>query len=280
MSSCRIFLRLPASLEKSLVVWGMFFTCFLLSLYSKAQFKTIAQIDTVASAVFIDNLDFTYLLTTKDELLKYDQKGNLKWRYSNNRFGKIKSVDVSDPLRVVLFFADFQQVIVLNNNLNEIAKYSFARNGNLLISALASSNNNGFWAFDSNNIVLLKLSQNFTEDTRSANLFQIFDEVIILKKLIAADQFVYLQKKNNDILQFDRFGAYVKQLPIDSLTDFNITSNNIAYWRNNVLYTYNPVTLEEDKRELSVNYEVKQVAIGNKIIVALTEKAVFLLSGK
>lgn len=256
--------------------------CFIALLYNcfdaNAQLKQVAKIDTIAKAIYADNLDNVYLLSGRDELLKYDAKGVLRWRYSNNRFGKLYSVDVSDPLRVVLFYADFQQIVVLNNNLNEITSYSFAKNGNLLVSAVASGNNNSLWIFDRASNVLVKLSSNFTEDIRSANLFQLFDEVVDAKKLAASDQYVFLQRRNNGILQFDRFGGYVRELPIDSLTDFNITSNVIAYVKDHTLVKYHPVSFEQSKQQLPVSGPIRQVAVGNKLIAVLTEKAVFLLS--
>ncbi|WP_293300368.1 hypothetical protein [Pedobacter sp. UBA4863] len=243
-----------------------------------AQLKQVAKIDTAAKAVYVDNLDNIYLLSAREELLKYDAKGKLKWRYSNSRFGKLHSVDVSDPLRVVLFYADFQQVVVLNNNLNEITSYSFAKNGNLLVSAVASGNNSSLWIFDRASNALIKLSSSFTEDVRSANLFQIFDEVVDANKMAASDQYVFLQRKHEGVLQFDRFGGYVRELPIDSLSDFNITSNVIAYLNGSDLIKYHPTTFERSKQQLPVSLPISQAAVGNKIIAVLTEKAVFLLS--
>lgn len=245
---------------------------------ANAQLKQVAQIDTVAKSVYVDNLDNIYLLSERDELLKYDRTGKLKWRYSNNRFGRLQSVDVSDPLRIVLFYADFQQVMVLNNNLNEIANYSFAKNGNLLVSAVASGNNNSLWIFDRTANVLIKLSSNFTEDIRSASLFQLFDEVVDARKIVASDQYVFLQRKSGGILQFDRFGAFVKDLPIDSLSDINITSNTIVYFKGAELFKYQPGSLESSKQKMPITLPIKQVAVGNKLIAVLSEKAVFLLS--
>ncbi|MDQ8006128.1 MAG: hypothetical protein REI64_15105 [Pedobacter sp.] len=265
---------------KRLIV--LLLNCFIAILLNNgvasAQLKQIAQIDTVGKAIYADNLDNVYLLSDRDELLKYDAKGKLRWRYSNNRFGKLQSVDVSDPMRVVLFYADFQQVVVLNNNLNEITSYSFAKDGNLLVSVIASANNNSLWIFDRAQNMLIKLSSNFTEDTRSANLYQLFDVVIDPKKLVASDQYVFLQQKSNGILQFDRFGGFVRELPIDSLSDFNITSNIIAYIKGDKLVNYNPTSFESSQTKLPLLPPIKQVAVGNKLIAVLTEKAVFLLS--
>lgn len=244
---------------------------------ANAQLKQLAKIDTVATIVQVDNLDNVYLITLKGELLKYESNGKLKWRYSNNRFGKLKSVDVSDPLRIILFYADFQQVVVLNNNLNEVTSYSFAQNSNHLITAIASANN-GFWAFERMQNQLLKLTNNFTEDMRSANLSQILDTIIEPKKLIATDQFIYLQQKNNEILQFDRFGSFIKYLPVNIATNMNISEGKLVSLGFNEVLFYDPIGGDITKKSLNLNTTIKQIAGGNKIIAALTEKAVFLLS--
>ena len=272
-------MELETRMKRLVAIWfncliALLFNCFTVN----AQLKQVAKVDTVGKAIYVDNLDNVYLLSARDELLKYDNKGNLRWRYNNNRFGKLHSVDVSDPLRIVLFYADFQQVVVLNNNLNEITSYSFAKDGNLLVSVVASANNNSLWIFDRATNMLIKLSSNFTEDIRSANLYQLFDVIIDPKKLVASDQYVFLQQKNNGILQFDRFGGFIRELPIDSLSDFNITSNTIAYAKGDKLMRYNPTSFESLQSKLPVQTPIKQVAVGNKLIAVLTEKAVFLLS--
>ncbi len=257
---------------------SIFSLLVLFSINSSAQIRQVACIDTIAEAVFMDNLDDVYILTPTNELLKYNAFGKLKWRYSNARFGKLNSVDVSDPMRIVLFYADFQQVVVLNNNLSEITNYSFARNGDLLVAAVAASNNNSFWIFDRGSNALIKLSSDFTAQTRSANLSQIFEEVINPKKLVATNEHVFLQQKDNQLLQFDRFGGFLRVLPIDSVADFRVMANLIYYEKKGSLIKYNPFTFERTEQLLPILGAVKQVAVGNKIIAVLTEKAVFLLS--
>jgi hypothetical protein len=261
---------------RSLAIIALFLT--LGNLVVNAQLRVVAKIDTTAKAIYADNLDYVYLLTNRDELLKYDQKGLLQWRYSNNRFGKLHSVDVSDPLRIILFYADFQQVVVLNNNLNEIISYSFAKNGSWLVSAVASANNNSLWIFERSANVLLKLSSSFNEEVRSANLYQLFDEMIVPEKIAASDQFVFVHHKTGGVLQFDRFGAFVRELPIDSLSNFGIAANLITWTKGNELQKFNPNTLETSQLQLPVSVTIKQVSLGNKIIAVLSEKAVFLLS--
>lgn len=254
------------------------FLLLFFSLNARAQLQQITQIDTVAKAVYADNLNNVYLLSPSDELLKYTPDGKLKWRYSNNRFGKMHSVDVSDPLRIILFYADFQQVVVLNNNLTEITRYAFEKSGDLWVSAVASGNNNSLWIFDRTSNALIKLSSNFTEQTRSPSLYQIFDTVIKAKKLVAVNEFVFLQQEDDTLLQFDRFGGFLRQLSLDSLKDFNTVGNAIFYEKEGQLIKYHSVSFETLETKLPVLPAIRQVAVGNKIIAVLTEKAVFLLS--
>lgn len=245
---------------------------------ANAQLKQVAHIDTVAKAVYVDNLDNVYLLTPNDEVLKYEANGKLRWRYSNNRFGKLHSIDVSDPLRIILFYADFQQVVVLNNNLNEITKYAFAKTGDLWVTNVASANNNGLWIFDRMSNSLIKLSSNFTEQTRSQNLLQIFDTGLKPKKLLATNAFVLLQQEDNSLLQFDRFGGFLTTLPLDSVADFNVIGETIFYQKNGYLLQHQSLKTDAAKIQLPLGINIKHVAVGNKIIAVLTEKAVFLLA--
>ena len=40
------------------------------------------------------------------------------WQYKNLSFGKISKVDIQNPLNIVLFYEDFNTVILLDNQLN------------------------------------------------------------------------------------------------------------------------------------------------------------------
>lgn len=89
------------------------------------EYTLMAKIDTIAKIATVDNFGNLFVVTPQNELLKFNNTGKLLWNYSNRTYGEIKLLDVTDPLRVILYYADFQQIVVLNNNLSEIAKYNF-----------------------------------------------------------------------------------------------------------------------------------------------------------
>jgi hypothetical protein len=241
-----------------------------------AQQKLIARIDTSAVLLALDNLDNTYLVTPQNELLKYDASGKLKWNYSIKNLGKLSQVDVRDPMRIVLFYPAFQQVVVLNNNLNEISRYSFIKDNSKQITLVTSANTNGYWVFDQNNRELLKLSNDFTDELKSGNIYQQTGKDLQPDLIQSDDQYVYLHDPKEGILQFDRFGAYSKTILTDSLHYFQVNENSIFYLLGNSIKKLQIQTYNEVLYPLPLQVPVKQAIKGNKIISILTEKAVFL----
>ena len=73
-------------------------------------------------------------------------------QYQNLAFGKIKKVDIINPLKIVLFYEDFNTVVFLDNLMNEIQKIDFSKNDTPIIaSAIGMSGQNQLWLYNSLN---------------------------------------------------------------------------------------------------------------------------------
>src|SRR5438552_190098 len=64
-----------------------------------------------------DNLGNFYTVR-EDELIKYLPNGKMFARYSNLKLGSISAIDVTNPLKILLYYRDFQQIIFLDNQLS------------------------------------------------------------------------------------------------------------------------------------------------------------------
>src|SRR5215212_11777449 len=63
----------------------------------------------------IDNLSNVYILTVTDQLKKYNASGDSLAVYNNVRkYGKVYSIDVANPLKVLLYYKDFSSIVVLD----------------------------------------------------------------------------------------------------------------------------------------------------------------------
>jgi hypothetical protein len=74
-----------------------------------------------------------------------------KWQYKNVAFGKITSVDLLNPLQLVVFYESYNTVILLDNQLNEIQKIDFNQINSVVASKVARSGKNKLWIFNSIN---------------------------------------------------------------------------------------------------------------------------------
>ena len=82
------------------------------------------------------------ILTKNSETITY--------QYNNLGLGKITRVDFQNPLQIVVFFKNFNTVVLLDNQLNEIKKIDFnLKSTPVTLEAVALSSQNQIWIYDS-----------------------------------------------------------------------------------------------------------------------------------
>ena len=89
---------------------------------------------------------------------KYSIKNNIltknsetiTYQYNNLGLGKITRVDFQNPLQIVIFYKNFNTVVLLDNQLNEIKKIDFnLKSTPVSLEAVALSSQNQIWIYDS-----------------------------------------------------------------------------------------------------------------------------------
>lgn len=71
-------------------------------------------------------------------------------QYQNLALGNIKKADVINPLKVVVFYEEFNTAVLLDNQMNEIQKLEFSKNETPIIaSAVGMSGQNKLWIYNS-----------------------------------------------------------------------------------------------------------------------------------
>lgn len=96
--------------------------------------------------VGLDNYKNTYFI--KDQVLhKNGTEGN--FIFNDFQLGRITSVDIINPLKVVVFFQDTNTVVLLDNKLNEIHRINFNTLPQFMnISTATNAGNNRLWLFN------------------------------------------------------------------------------------------------------------------------------------
>ena len=94
-----------------------------------------------------DNLGYYYYVKNN---VFFKQKEAELWQYQNVALGEITKIDIINPLKIVVFYENFNQVILLDNQLNEIMNLNFSDEQEPIIAhAVGLSAQNNLWVFNS-----------------------------------------------------------------------------------------------------------------------------------
>jgi hypothetical protein len=253
----------------------------LLSLKVNAQeYQFIAKIDTAAKIVNLDNLGNLFVVTPKNEVLKFNPQGKFLWNYTNKTFGEVSQIDVTDPLRVILYYEGYQQIVVLNNNLSEISKFTFNQNPNQQITLVASANNNGFWVYDQLNRELRKLTNNFIDDLKSGNIYQRNGFDMQANFMLTDDQYIYINDAKEGVRIFDRFGNFFKTAVVYPKNNFEVNDDEIYFMKDSALMKYNINTYQLSKIDLPIKESFIDATLRFSRLVILREKDITLWAVK
>ncbi len=207
----------------------------------------------------IDNIGNIYAIIDA-EIVKYLPNGKFFARYSNLKLGKISFVDATNPLKVLLYYKDFQQLVFLDNQLsvnsNEVSLENLGYEQTELLCAGA---NNIFWIYDRKNNELLRFNENSKLISSTGNLKQILKTDLEPNFMKEYNGFLYLNSPEQGIYVFDFYGAFSKLIPIKTLRGFRVDEEIIYYRRDSSLCSYNFKLLEEACKPLPDHKMLKGV---------------------
>ena len=221
----------------------------------------------------VDHLGNIYVVTNS-ELSKYDTDANKIYNYSDASLGNISFIDTSDPLRILVFYQDFNQLVYLNNKLtkigNEIDLYDFSVNETDLV---CNSQNGGFWIYNSIENQATHVSNNGNITKQSMLLGSFFGNSEIMK-ISEKNSNLYLLFAKNGILQLDQNGQFIRKLIINGIQDFQVQGNFIYYQKEKGFYKYLPLNQEDQMIYSKASSEKKTIRINKDKIFISNEKSI------
>ena len=240
---------------------------FLSSLISN-DYELVTTVNIQGSTFKTDLLENVYIINNQT-ITKYNNQGIKQSTYNNNYLGNINYLDVSDPLRILVFFKDFNQIIFLDNTLSVIGSPLILDDLGYDRTELAcSSNTGGFWLFNSLTNQLLFIDKTLHVKVQSISITSILSNNDKINYLIEKNDYVYLNAPETGIIIFDKFGTYYKTVPILKCNSFQVFGNKIIYFKNNKLFSFNIELSDEKNLDIPDNNDVINVRIEqNKLFI-------------
>lgn len=179
----------------------------------------------------------------EDEIIKYNSNGISQKKFSTKRYGKIEFVDATNPLKILVYYKDFQQILFLDNQMTATSDMiSLEKVGYEQTSLVCSSANNSFWLYDKQNNELLRFNAELQSLVKTGNLKRILDIDLKPNFIKEHNGYLYLNSPNEGILVFDIYGTFNKTLPLKGLKEFNVINGNVVYFENRALKEYQSLT--------------------------------------
>ncbi|HYK45079.1 MAG TPA: hypothetical protein VEV83_07920, partial [Parafilimonas sp.] len=100
--------------------------------------KEKAFIEGTYSDFYVDNLNNVYLINTNNQVKKIDAKGDsIAVSNSLKKYGDVYSMDVSNPLKILVHHKDFGTLLILDRFLSRLNVIDLRKIGILQASAAA-----------------------------------------------------------------------------------------------------------------------------------------------
>lgn len=232
---------------KNILVSILIFSAIL----SFGQIREVSRQAVDARSFKLDKLGNFYFIN-KNELQKTDKNLKQICTWDDYSYGDISFVDVSDPMRILVYYKDFNKIVFLDNtlsllrdplSLDDVDFYS--------VGAVASSNYGGVWLYDYLESRLIQLDKNFDISLKGVNLFSEIGDSRVME-IFPGSNYIILKIEDGQIVILDKFANFYSKLSVSQDALVCIDNSVIYFVDKLVLFSYNISTKQQDEIDLPI----------------------------
>ena len=203
------------------------------------SFKLLRTISGDIVDFTIDNLDNIYILNSRNQLKKFNANGDSIAVFNDvKKFGQASLIDVSNPLKVLLYYKDFATIVALDRFLNVVNTIDLRKQNIFQAKAIAQSYDNRVWVYDELENKLKKVDEDGKILQETPDFRQLFAQAPIPQKIFDQDQYVYLYDSAQAIFVFDYYGALKNKILVSHWQNFKVAGKYIFGSNGDILHRY------------------------------------------
>jgi hypothetical protein len=229
--------------------------CLVLGRLSAQDTVSLPQMTRFIAGAFVDfqvdNLGNIFVLTPDNQLKKYNAAGDSLGVFNDvRRYGKIAYIDVSNPLKILLFYEEFGTIVMLDRFLNNINSLDLRQLGFYQVTCIGLAYDNNIWVYDAIAGKLNKISSDGTQINQTNDIRPFTDSVP--EPVLLTDQggFVYLFDPHQGAFVFDHYGGYQKLIPLRNWRHFSVINKTILGWNGHEFLKYEDKMTGEEKKQI------------------------------
>jgi len=233
---------------KKWIVIIFLLSCNAITAQADSLFKFVKSIKGDIVSFTIDNLDYIYLLSSTNQVKKLNANSDSVAVFNDvKKFGQVSLIDVSNPLKVLLYYRDFATIVVLDRLLNVRNTIDLRKQNVLQVRAIGQSYDNKIWLYDEVENKLKKIDEDGELLLETPDFRQLFGEAPTPQKIFDQDQYVYLYDSAQAVFVFDYYGALKNKILISGWQNFKVAGKYIFGSKDNKLFRYNIQTFRVDE---------------------------------
>ena len=187
----------------------------------------------------VDNLDNVYLLSSRNQVKKYSAAGDSVGVYNDVRkYGQSSLIDVSNPLKVLLYYKDFGTVVMLDRFLNAVNSVDLRKQRVLQAKVIGQSYDNKIWVYDELESKLKKIDEEGKLMLETPDLRLLIGQAIAPTRIFDENKYVYVYDTVRGVYVFDYFGALKNSILITHWKNFKVAGKYIFGSSGDSLYRY------------------------------------------
>lgn len=124
----------------------------------------------------VDNLGNIYVLNKDNQLKKLSPNGDSLAIFNDvRRFGKVSFIDVTNPLKIVVYYREFTMIIELDRFLNIVNTIDLRKLNILQAKAVGLGYDNNVWVYDELDAKLKRIADDGSLVDQTTDFRQLFD---------------------------------------------------------------------------------------------------------
>lgn len=223
------------------------------------------QIEVNTRLAEVDNLGRLYVVDDRNRLINYKPDLTEQYQFADKKSGLISTIDVTNPLRIIVFYDDFNKINILDNTLSLITDVvlvdKFAD-----VSAAAVTNDGNLWVYDPVQFKLIKIDDSGSKILETSNVNDFGMQYVKIESIREKGNYVVLCDKGQGFYIFDNLGQYQFHYAANDIKHWNFDGRNINYFTSTGL------------KNFSVKYK-ERIMIGTPFGVTSPEVMYIIWSG-
>jgi hypothetical protein len=219
----------------------------------------------------VDKLGNIYLLSSDNQLKKLGPSGDSLAVFNDVRqYGKIFSVDPTNPLKILLYYKEFATIVAVDRFLNIVNTVDL-RNLNIFqANAVGLAYDNNIWVYDELEAKLKRIGDDGSLIDETSDLRQIVGSAPDPSVISDQSGLVYLYDSARGVYVFDHYGAFRKHISLTGWQDFTVIEKNLLGRDQQYFFKYQLDNVNVQREPIPKNYF-------NAVKITITSGIVYVL---